>query len=362
MSKSKQVIIAGPCSAESPGQLLETATALKLGGRVDYFRAGLWKPRTSPDSFQGVGAEGLKWLKMVREETGLKVATEVGCEKHVTEALKYDIDLLWIGARTVSNPFVVQEIAETLRGTDIHVLVKNPLNPDIELWQGAINRFVRLGIKNVGAIHRGFSVWGKSIYRNSPIWQLPIELKKRMPELLIICDPSHIAGKRSLVPVIAGRAVKEGFGGLMVEVHPDPDKAMSDAAQQVNPLSFENMLKKLDLSGKSAVNNDDPSLDELSTEIEMVDELLIHTIASRIELYRQVSRAGRPEPSVRVKSLGSPACAVGKQPPGVENGNDRVRGLATEDGLRPDFVYRLFDDILRESSHAESVRKGISDK
>jgi chorismate mutase len=333
---SSSMIIAGPCSAESPGQLLEAATALKQIGNVDYFRAGVWKPRTSPDSFQGVGTSGLKWLQDIKAETGLKVATEVGCEKHVLEALKYDIDLLWLGARTVSNPFVVQEIADSLRGVDIPVLVKNPLNPDIELWYGAINRLLKAGIKEVGAIHRGFSIWGESIYRNPPIWKIPGELKKRMPGILLVCDPSHIAGKRSLVPVVSRRAMDEGVGGFMVEVHPDPAKAMSDAAQQLNPRSFAEMLNDLDLIGHADTADEDASIDELNLEIDIVDEMLVHAISSRMELSRQIARIGNsgrgPVQTVKWKK------ALG-----------RVLDLASEDGLRPDFVHKLFAEINKEA-------------
>jgi chorismate mutase len=335
--RSNSLIIAGPCSAESPGQLLETAVALKQSGNVDYFRAGVWKPRTSPDSFQGVGTMGLKWLQDIKKETGLKVATEVGCEKHVLEALKYDIDLLWLGARTVSNPFVVQEIADSLRGVDIPVLVKNPLNPDIELWYGAINRLLKAGIREVGAIHRGFSIWGESIYRNPPIWKIPGELKKRMPGILLVCDPSHIAGKRSLVPVVSRRAMVEGVGGLMVEVHPDPEKAMSDAAQQLNPHSFSEMIKELDLDGYIDMADEDTSIDELNLEIDMVDEMLIHTISSRMELSRQIARIGN---SGRVRPV---------QKSKWKKALGRVLDLASEDGLRPDFIHRLFAEINKEA-------------
>lgn len=344
------LIIAGPCSAESPEQLLETANALKLCGSVDYFRAGLWKPRTSPDSFQGVGSEGLKWLRMVKEETGMKVATEVACESHVQEALRYDIDLLWIGARTVTNPFIVQQIADSLRGVEIPVLVKNPLNPDPDLWYGAISRFLKAGINEVGAVHRGFSVWGRSVYRNPPIWELPLSLMERLPGILIICDPSHIAGRRSLVPLVAGRAMAEGFGGLMVEVHPEPEKAWSDAEQQITPRSFIDMIRELDLPGNHDRISDGPSIDELSSEIDMVDELLVHTIASRIELFRHIARLRRPGRS------------------GSETRTDmadeykRVHGLAAEDGLRPDFIHRLFAEIFRESGRVCSSGSGFMDK
>jgi chorismate mutase len=365
----KSMIIAGPCSAESPGQMLDTANALMLTGKVDYFRAGLWKPRTSPESFQGVGAEGLKWLKMVREETGMKVATEVGCEKHVLEALKYDIDLLWIGARTVSNPFVVQEIAESLRGVDIPVLVKNPLNPDPELWYGAITRFLKVGIREVGAIHRGFSVWGESIYRNPPFWKIPNDLTKRMPGILMVCDPSHIAGKRSLVPLVSRRAMEEGAGGLMIEVHPDPANAMSDSAQQLTPDSFSVMMEDIDpdrLQDKSnevsSVIEDltpglhhykageDSSVDELSLEIDMVDEMLVHAIASRMELSRQIARKRNSD------GIGSPATVR------LEKALKRILGIASEDGLRPGFVHKLFNEIHKESSQIRSSCSGVIDK
>lgn len=346
----RPVIIAGPCSAETPGQLMAAAGALKRSGNVDYFRAGLWKPRTSPDSFQGVGGEGLEWLKMVRRETGMKVATEVGCPKHVDEALKYDIDLLWIGARTVSNPFVVQEIAETLRGVDIPVLVKNPLNPDLELWYGAINRFLKVGIKDVGAIHRGFSIWGKSVYRNPPIWEIPNALRERMPGILLINDPSHICGKRSLIPLVAGRALDGGAGGLMVEVHPEPARAMSDAAQQLDPAAFSELLKDLGIDKNSVKRSGFSPLDDLSTEIDMVDELIVHTIASRMELSRHIES---------IKESGN---SDYHHSPVWQKGLKRVLGLATEDGLRPGFIHKLFNDIFRESHYTKFPCSGVPDK
>ncbi len=339
--KGRPLIIAGPCSAESPEQLMETAVALKETGQIDYFRAGLWKPRTLPGSFEGVGSAGLQWLKDVKDETGIKIATEVGCEKHVAQAVKYDVDLLWIGARTVSNPFIVQEIAESLKGVNIPVLVKNPLNPDLELWYGAINRFIKAGIKEVGAIHRGFSIWGKSIYRNSPIWEIPKALKERMPGLTVICDPSHIAGKRSLVPMVAGRSMDEGMDGLMIEVHPDPEKALSDSAQQLRPSAFACLIKDMLANSRCDKPGESSSIDELNLEIDMIDDLLVHTIASRMKLSRQIERIG---------SNGS------KMKPAVKNGNSaqRLIGLAREDGLRPDFVNRLFEAIIKESSHNKS--------
>ncbi len=333
----KPLIIAGPCSAESPEQLLEAANSLKSGGNVDYFRAGLWKPRTSPDSFQGVGAVGLNWLREVKQETGMMVATEVGCEKHALEALKFDVDLLWIGARTVSNPFIVQEIAEALRGVDIPVLVKNPLNPDLELWLGAIARFMKQGISQVGAIHRGFSLWGRSVYRNPPIWKIQRSLQERLPGITMVCDPSHIAGKRSLLPLVSRKAMQEGANGLMIEVHPDPVNAMSDAPQQLNPKSFYNLIRDLDLHSRHASSAADPLIDELTSEIDQVDELLVHTIASRMELSRQIAMMKNSD------------CSGDLQPANLEKALERLHLLASDDGLRPDFVHRLFYEIQRES-------------
>lgn len=346
----RPLIIAGPCSAESPDQLMATANALKNGGRVDYFRAGIWKPRTSPDSFQGFGAEGLKWLRAVKEETGLKVATEVGCEKHVAEALKYDIDLLWIGARTVSNPFVVQEIAESLRGVDIPVLVKNPLNPDVEMWYGAINRLIKVGIKDVGAIHRGFSIWGKSVYRNPPIWEIPRALKEMIPEIVMVNDPSHIAGKRALIPLISRRAFEEGADGLMIEVHTDPSNALSDSAQQVKPEIFWDIVNSLNIKNINKRASGDSSVDELSSELDMVDDLLIHTLANRLDISRQIASAGNSELSRSVNS-GS-----------REQSLKRLLGVASLDGLSPGFIERLFDEIQRESSNNQSSNPGVIDK
>jgi chorismate mutase len=350
LKQERPLIIAGPCSAESPEQLMETAWALKEIGNVDYFRAGIWKPRTMPGSYEGIGSEGLKWLKRVKEETGMRVATEVGGEKHVFEALKYDIDLLWIGARTVSNPFVVQEIAESLRGVDIPVLVKNPLNPDMELWYGAINRFLKAGVREVGAIHRGFSMWGKSIYRNPPIWEIPRNLKQRMPGLLVICDPSHIAGKRSLVPLIAGRAMEEGLDGLMIEVHPAPEQAMSDAAQQLRPQAFAGLMKDLDIKLPSDKERIKSIIDELHSEIDMVDDLLVRTIASRMELTRQIEKIGDAEYTLTRKPIQKQKTFA------------RLHGLAMEDGLRPGFINRLYDEIIKESLHIETSPHRVIDK
>ncbi len=238
------LIIAGPCSAESEDQLLRTAMVLAADGVTDFFRAGIWKPRTRPGHFEGVGNMGLRWLKRVKEETGLKTATEVATTTHVYEALKYGIDCLWIGARTTTNPFATQEIANALQGADVKVCVKNPVNPDPGLWLGAIERIRDAGIKDIMAIHRGFSGCGKTRYRNTPQWAIPVWLKKQIPGLPVICDPSHIAGNRELIPHITRRAMLLKFDGLMVEVHPDPVHAMSDAAQQLTPGAFKKLMEE----------------------------------------------------------------------------------------------------------------------
>ena len=227
-------IIAGPCSAETERQTLDTACRLAENG-IRLFRAGIWKPRTKPGCFEGIGAEGLKWLQKVKQQTGMLVSTEVATPQHVRQALDYGLDFIWIGARTTSNPFAVQEIADSLAGHDIPVLVKNPISPDIALWTGAIERLYNAGIKRLGAIHRGFTSYNRHLYRNTPYWEIPIELKMQMPQLTMICDPSHIGGKRELVADLCIQAMELRFNGLIIESHINPDEAWSDAGQQITP-------------------------------------------------------------------------------------------------------------------------------
>jgi chorismate mutase len=287
--KSRPFVISGPCSAETEEQMIETAIHLSQIPQVSVFRAGIWKPRTRPGSFEGVGSKGLKWLRKVKEETGLLVATEVANEKHVYEALKYGIDLIWIGARTSVNPFTVQEIADALNGTDVMVLIKNPINPDIDLWTGAVERIAKAGIKKIGAIHRGFSTYEKTNYRNQPNWQLPIELRRRIPGLPIICDPSHIAGSREYLSEISQKAMDLNFDGLIIESHIDPVNAWSDAAQQVTPEGLKELLRKLIL------RNPDPSdpklldvLGELRQQIDIYDDHLIDLLEKRIKVAEKI--------------------------------------------------------------------------
>ena len=230
VDSKRPVVIAGPCSAETEEQVMETAKDLAKNG-VRIFRAGIWKPRTKPGGFEGVCSVGLTWLQEVKKETGMLVATEVANKQHVEEALNAGVDVLWIGARTSANPFAMQEIADSLVGADVPVLVKNPVNPDLELWIGAMQRIYNAGIRQIGAIHRGFSAYGKHLYRNMPQWHIPIELRRRMPELTLICDPSHIGGKRELVAPLSQQAMDMGFDGLIVESHCDPDSAWSDKSQ-----------------------------------------------------------------------------------------------------------------------------------
>ncbi|HPC99409.1 MAG TPA: chorismate mutase [Bacteroidales bacterium] len=278
-------IISGPCSAESEEQVMKTAITLAGIKEVKAFRAGIWKPRTRPGSFEGVGSKGLKWLRKVKEETGLLTATEVANEKHVFEAIKYGVDILWIGARTSVNPFTVQEIADALAGTDVIVLVKNPVNPDIDLWTGAIERIASAGIKRIGAIHRGFSTFEKTAYRNQPNWQIPIELRRRIPGLPIICDPSHIGGARKYIFELSQKAMDLNFEGLIIESHYDPEKALSDAAQQITPDELVEVLARL------VLRNPDPAdpklldtLGELRQQIDVFDDHLIELLEQRMQI------------------------------------------------------------------------------
>jgi chorismate mutase len=289
--KGRPFLISGPCSAETEEQVMETATQLAKINEVSMFRAGIWKPRTRPNSFEGVGVAGLKWLRKVKQETGLMVCTEVANEKHVYEALKYGIDMLWIGARTSVNPFTVQEIADALNGVDVMVMVKNPINPDIELWMGAVERIARAGITRIAAIHRGFSSYEKTVYRNQPNWQLPIELRRRIPDLPIICDPSHIAGARQYLHEISQKAMDLNFDGLMLESHIDPAKALSDSAQQLTPNDLRELLSRLILRN---ANPSDPRLldvlGELRQQIDVYDDHLIDLLEKRMKVAETIGR------------------------------------------------------------------------
>lgn len=283
------ILISGPCSAETEEQLITTCIQLAKTNNVDVLRAGIWKPRTKPGSFEGVGSEGLKWLNEAKKETGLKTAVEVANVKHVYSALKHNVDVLWLGARTTVNPFAVQEIADALKGVDTIVLLKNPVNPDLALWEGGIERILKAGVTKVGAIHRGFSKYGESLYRNPPQWQIPIELKQRFPELTMICDPSHICGKRDNLLEISQEAIDLNFDGLMLESHITPDKAWSDAAQQITPADLKSLVEKIEIrEAKVPENKKDAGLDILRQKINILDSELIDVLAKRLEITDEI--------------------------------------------------------------------------
>ena len=282
----RPMIIAGPCSAESREQVLKTASELAARG-VKIFRAGIWKPRTKPGGFEGIGVEGLPWMKQVKQETGMLVATEVATPAHVFEALKAGIDILWVGARTVTNPFAMQEIADALRGHDIPVLVKNPVSPDLELWIGGVERIYNAGIRRIGAIHRGFTSIDKSLYRNHPMWAIPIELHRRLPRLPIFCDPSHIGGKRELIAPLSQQAMDLGFDGLIIEAHCSPDCAWSDKAQQVTPEALAYIIRNLVIRDESITTE---SLTELRSQIDKLDDQLLELLSRRMRVSRDIGQ------------------------------------------------------------------------
>jgi len=281
----RPLIISGPCSAETEEQVLETATRLAKTGKVDMLRAGIWKPRTKPGLFEGIGTKGLPWLLQAKKLTGLPITVEVATAKHVQDALQFDVDVLWIGARTTVNPFSVQEVAEALRGVDIPVLIKNPVHPDLELWSGGIERLQKVGITQMGMIHRGFSSYGNTEYRNAPMWHLPIEMKRRFPGMLLICDPSHICGNRTLLQQVAQKSIDLDFGGLMIESHIDPDNAWSDAKQQITPERLAEMLDAL--VWRFETSNEKEFITILATlreQINQVDDELLTLLGQRMKI------------------------------------------------------------------------------
>ena len=282
-------VIAGPCSAETEEQVMETAEGLRDLG-INVFRAGIWKPRTHPGSFEGIGTQGLKWMQKAKKEYGLKISTEVASEKHVFECLKYGVDLVWLGARTTANPFLVQEIADALKDTDIPVLVKNPVNPDLDLWIGALERLNRAGIKKLGVIHRGFSTFEKIKYRNDPQWQMAIELRSRYPELPFFIDPSHMAGNKDYLLEISQRSLDLGFEGLMIESHCNPSAALSDAKQQLTPSELKDMLYNQIAVRDSYSDSKEwrENIDQLRAKIDIIDENILYALKSRMNISRKI--------------------------------------------------------------------------
>ncbi|TWI83869.1 3-deoxy-D-arabinoheptulosonate-7-phosphate synthase [Lacibacter cauensis] len=287
----RPLVISGPCSAETEEQLVATAQQLAATGKVDILRAGIWKPRTKPGMFEGIGAKGLPWLQKAKQLTGLPTAAEVATAKQVEDALTFDVDVLWIGARTTVNPFSVQEVADALRGVDVPVLIKNPINPDLELWSGAVERVARAGIKQIGLIHRGFSSYGNTEYRNAPMWHLAIEMKRRNPEMMIINDPSHICGRRDILQETAQRAIDLDFDGVMIESHIDPDNAWSDAKQQVTPERLGEMIGNI-IWRKEDVASEEyhAALEKLRQQINHLDDELMQIIGQRMKIAESIGQ------------------------------------------------------------------------
>jgi len=336
-------VIAGPCSAESVDQVLATARELVKCRHVKAFRAGIWKPRTRPNTFEGVGEVGLDWLKAVKAETGLLTATEVANAEHVELCLKYGIDILWVGARTTVSPFSVQEIADSLKGVDIPVLVKNPINTELGLWLGAIERLHDAGLRKLAAIHRGFSTYVEMQFRNDPNWQIPIELKRLLPDLPLICDPSHIAGKREFIEPLSQMALDLGIQGLMIESHIDPDRAMSDAKQQITPEELGRMLDRLRPRDASISDRDvKRHISRLRAEISQIDAKIIQDLADRMKWVEEIGRL-KQQHSIPVLQISR-----------WENLLEDHIAKAQKLGLDPDFIKALFELI-----HAQAVKRQL---
>ena len=335
--EKRPLVLSGPCSAETEEQVLETARQLKEQG-VHIFRAGIWKPRTRPNSFEGVGKEGLPWLKKVKEQVGMYTATEVANVNHVFEALKFGVDILWIGARTTANPFAVQEIADALNGVEIPVLVKNPINPDVELWIGAFERLNQAGIKKLAAIHRGFSTYGKTFYRNDPHWQIPIEMKRRIPNLPMITDPSHICGNRDMLFEVSQEAMDLNFDGLIIESHICPDKALSDAAQQITPEAVRKLIDKLVLR-KADIGNTiiAHNLEDLREQIDKFDDKLLEVLEKRMKVADKIGLYKKKN-SITILQSSRWDQLLNKR---IEDGDKK--------GLSEDFVVKVFRAIHQES-------------
>lgn len=344
MNLSHPLVIAGPCSAETEDQVLKIAHELK-DTDVSYYRAGIWKPRTRPGNFEGVGAIGLKWLQKVKEETGLKTATEVANRAHVDLALEYDVDLLWIGARSTVSPFIIQEIADALEGTDKIVLVKNPVNPDLSLWLGAVERLHTANIKKLGVIHRGFSTYEKTKYRNIPEWQLAIELQTKFPDLPIINDPSHITGKRDMIFDVSQTALDLNFDGLMIETHHDPDNAWSDAAQQVTPKKLVQIMKDLRIRKETDEEAEyNSKLNNLRAQIDVLDNQLIDLLGKRMKVSDGIGEL-KKQKNVAVLQSNRWNAILGNM---ILEGEQR--------GLSEEFILKMFKAIHQESiNHQEKI-------
>lgn len=337
---NRPVIIAGPCSAESEAQVLEAALTLKATEQVQILRAGVWKPRTRPGNFEGMGAVALAWLKKASSLTGLPVAVEVANPRQLETAMEAGVDLVWLGARTTANPFMVQELADALKGTDMPVMVKNPVNPEPELWVGAVERLLKADARIVGLIHRGFSSYKNTQYRNPPMWPLAIEMKGTFEELPLLIDPSHICGRRALLQETMQLAIDLGYDGVMVEAHPDPDRALSDAAQQVTPEQLAQMLERLVWRKENlppeAVHEE---LEQLRQDIDQLDDTLLRTISARMQIAESIG-AYKAANALTILQLDRWKCVL-----------ERVSGLGEQLGLSPEFIRHYYDAI-----HMESIR------
>ena len=338
VEEKRPLIIAGPCSAETEEQVFNTAKQLSEKG-IKIFRAGIWKPRTKPGGFEGIGEQGLPWMQRVKKELDMLVATEVANTKHVEAALNAGIDILWIGARTSANPFAMQEIADALKGADVPVLIKNPVNPDLELWIGAIERINGAGIKRIAAIHRGFSTYDKKLYRNLPMWHIPIELHRRIPNLPVICDPSHIGGRRELIAPLCQQAMDLGFDGLIIESHCSPDNAWSDAKQQVTPDVLDFIIDRLVIRN---IISSTESIEALRSQIDECDNSLLDILAKRMRISREIATYKREHNMTIVQATRYNEIL------------DKRGAQGVLCGMSDEFVRTIFERI-----HEESVRQQL---
>ncbi len=340
-SDKKPLIISGPCSAETEEQVLATALALAKTGKVDVLRAGIWKPRTRPGSFEGIGPKGLPWLQKAKELTGMPTTVEVATAKQVEDALHFGVDILWIGARTTVNPFSVQDVADALKGVKIPVLIKNPINPDLELWIGAVERIQKAGIEKVGLIHRGFSSYGNTEYRNAPMWHLAIELKRRHPELPMICDPSHISGRRDILQAVSQEAIDLDYDGLMLETHVDPDNAWSDAKQQITPEKFGELLSNITWRHERTDQKEfNTALEKLRNQINGIDDEIMLLLGNRMKIAEKIGQY-KKENNITILQ--------------TNRWNEILdRGIRAGEklGLTKDFVLKYFDAV-----HLESINR-----
>lgn len=343
--QKRPLIISGPCSAETEAQVMETAQRLAATGKIDVLRAGIWKPRTRPGSFEGIGTKGLAWLQQAKKLTGLPTAVEVATGKQVEDALHFDVDILWIGARTTVNPFSVQEVADALRGAKVPVLIKNPINPDLELWTGAVERVAKAGISQLGLIHRGFSSYGNTEYRNAPMWHLAIEMKRRNPELLMINDPSHICGRRDILQEVAQKAIDLDYDGLMIESHIDPDNAWSDAKQQITPERLSELLGDIIWRREDVASEEyHQALEKLRNQINHLDDELMQILSQRMRVAEKIAEY-KKENNITILQ--------------TNRWNEilnRACQRAEKLGLSKEFITKYFDAVHMESiSHQTKV-------